>query len=415
MNKASQLKEPINEIISSSSIIGLPNLFKTKRTLFKLIWSISLVISACVCIYYQANLIIDYLDYEVVTTISQMYEPNMQFPTVTICNEKNASFQFRPVRLNLNFNDYVSEWQNHIEPFNDLFYGNCYKFNSGYDYFKNRIEIKHLQATSRIYGFILELNVENYFDSNSIIIFIQNNTIKPSSLFEKEKFLNLGATHFISLKKIVNTKLGEPYNKCLKDVTQFDGNKTLIDYIMNYRSSQYTQIECIRYCENLKYIEFNQCNCSLSSFDDILYQKCFDKLRNTFTGNCTKKFKQNFNNNDPYQLCADYCPLECDSIEFDMNINTKFHPQSGTISDPERKEQFKSYDNYESMARSLITIRIFFDELKYTFVRQQEKFKIFDLISNIGGLFGLFLGMGLLSFIEIIEVFYEILIVFRKK
>jgi len=34
----------------------------------------------------------------------------------------------------------------------------------------------------------------------------------------------------------------------------------------------------------------------------------------------------------------------------------------------------------------------------------------FDLVSNIGNVFGLFLGMGLLSFIEIIEIMIEFFI-----
>jgi hypothetical protein len=37
------------------------------------------------------------------------------------------------------------------------------------------------------------------------------------------------------------------------------------------------------------------------------------------------------------------------------------------------------------------------------------------LISNIGGILGLFLGISFLSFVEIFEIFYEILIILISK
>jgi len=40
---------------------------------------------------------------------------------------------------------------------------------------------------------------------------------------------------------------------------------------------------------------------------------------------------------------------------------------------------------------------------------------IFDLISNIGGNFGLFIGISFLSFAELIELFVEIIIILGKK
>ena len=45
----------------------------------------------------------------------------------------------------------------------------------------------------------------------------------------------------------------------------------------------------------------------------------------------------------------------------------------------------------------------------YTYISQQSKMRVFDLFSNVGGLFGLFLGMGLLNLVEIIEIFSEVI------
>lgn len=48
-------------------------------------------------------------------------------------------------------------------------------------------------------------------------------------------------------------------------------------------------------------------------------------------------------------------------------------------------------------------------------IRQEIKTTIIDLISNIGGLLGLFLGMSFLSFFEFLELFAQIIwILFHK-
>ena len=53
-------------------------------------------------------------------------------------------------------------------------------------------------------------------------------------------------------------------------------------------------------------------------------------------------------------------------------------------------------------------IRIYYEELKYTLISQQSKIELFGLISNIGGTLGLFLGFSFVSFLEIFEIFAEL-------
>ena len=70
---------------------------------------------------------------------------------------------------------------------------------------------------------------------------------------------------------------------------------------------------------------------------------------------------------------------------------------------------------YENVSKSLASIYVYYDDLEYVLITQKPKMQTFDLVSNIGGLFGLFLGMSLLSFIELFEILIEsILIIFNK-
>ncbi len=48
-------------------------------------------------------------------------------------------------------------------------------------------------------------------------------------------------------------------------------------------------------------------------------------------------------------------------------------------------------------------------------IDQIPKMNSFDFISNLGGNFGLFIGISFLSFAEFIELFIEIILIFFKR
>jgi hypothetical protein len=56
---------------------------------------------------------------------------------------------------------------------------------------------------------------------------------------------------------------------------------------------------------------------------------------------------------------------------------------------------------------NLTTIQVYYRNLKYTFITQQAKMHVFDIISNIGGTLGLFVGMSFVTLFEATEIFIE--------
>jgi hypothetical protein len=62
-----------------------------------------------------------------------------------------------------------------------------------------------------------------------------------------------------------------------------------------------------------------------------------------------------------------------------------------------------------------IYIRIYYDDLKYTWINQQPKIELFGLISNIGGSLSLFVGISFISFLEFFEITFEFIYNFFKK
>ena len=51
-----------------------------------------------------------------------------------------------------------------------------------------------------------------------------------------------------------------------------------------------------------------------------------------------------------------------------------------------------------------LSLRIYFEESTETIISEDTKYKIADLVANLGGTIGLFTGFSFLSLIELIEI-----------
>ena len=73
-----------------SSIYGKLHDFDRDATLkhfpLKLIWLITFVVAIALAIYYNIKTIIQYQKYQVTTEIREIYQENLDFPVITICN-----------------------------------------------------------------------------------------------------------------------------------------------------------------------------------------------------------------------------------------------------------------------------------------------------------------------------------------
>ena len=77
---------------------------------------------------------------------------------------------------------------------------------------------------------------------------------------------------------------------------------------------------------------------------------------------------------------------------------------------------FSNFETYEDVQKSYYSMAIFYKDMKYTLISEDENYVLADLVSNIGGILGVFIGISFLSFIEIFEILFEILsIIFFKK
>ena len=222
----------------------------------------------------------------------------------------------------------------------------------------------------------------------NLAVWIHNQTSPPE--FEKQNNYN-GDMLWVSnsfetqlvIEREFQSKLEEPYGSCLKNASQFKLNKTLVKHFEAEKEA-YNYVNCLEHCFDLSFIEKNNCNCSKATTGNV-WEKCYHSNENSDDKGCTFQAKLNFYKSNYYEYCANYCPLECDTIKYVVNVNS--------VSIPPPDEAI---------------IVAYYRSLKYAVSNQQPKEQIIDFVTDVGGLLGLFIGISFMSFVEIVHFFSEI-------
>jgi len=85
-------------------------------------------------------------------------------------------------------------------------------------------------------------------------------------------------------------------------------------------------------------------------------------------------------------------------------------PTNGQLKNIPNESDLAKFETLENIANHYIRLYVYYKDLKYTLISENAKTEPFNFVSNIGGILGLFLGISFLSFIEILEVIYEIIL-----
>ena len=392
---ASRLKQKLTALSQESTAYGVPKLvYKNKSYFLRFYWLFFIAVGSSLSAWYIYDTVTGYLSYQVVTRIESIYEQPMRFPTVSFCPHKtnffeNTSFNSIFTKCNFRLETLMPELEKHFEEFYTQDYGKCFRFNSGKNMAGKSIPILNSTVGGRDDSLYMWLN-----QNTGLVIWIHEPNLPPNI----ERFHNLNnglyassgfGTQFI-LHKIEEKRLGIPYHNCYEDVSTFPLNKTLIKFIQS-KNETYSQVNCFKLCFEIDYISNNYCNCQNTSLGNV-WQDCFVKLEKQDLSGCTHMKKIKFYRSSVIDKCQEYCPLECSTVSYAITYNLMNYLPSTTP-----------------------TVIVYFDNLRYTSITQEPKMKDFDLISNIGGIFSLFIGLGFVTFFEIGELVIESLFVLIKE
>ena len=123
---------------------------------------------------------------------------------------------------------------------------------------------------------------------------------------------------------------------------------------------------------------------------------------------------------DKISDCKKDCPLECESVKYDLQVTSLIFPSEQMYNSMNRSEYLLKESEREitfGMSSDVyLYLNVFYPYLEYTLLIESPKTLPVDLFASIGGSLGLFIGLSIFSFFEILEVFFlAFYIVFFKK
>ena len=384
-SKLEQCRAVAVRVCASSKLHGLTNIVVTQNVAVKLMWSMLLLISTGGCIYFLTKVSFDYMNYEVITKIHSISQNPMLFPAFVICNLYNPNNTIDKMLFSCAFDKnevcgpsdfeviYVYDQVN----FEML---KCFRFNSGWNVLNQSVPLREASTSGYLHGLHMKLYLPN---QNEFITYaLIHNHVRPiyNELFH---IIDGGHTTDIILDKTVETKLHRETNLCKSNHEWEPADRS------------YRRINCYENCLFARAIL--RCNCSYS-------RKCETEK------DCIKNVFESSNN---MEECGSVCPKECTTTTFKMNVQSiRYNPAEEKLNkDRERIARINDIGNVSSneLKLKILSIFIFYEELKYTEIEQILKMPIGDYISLLGGTIGLFLGMSLLSCLEFAEYLLEII------
>jgi hypothetical protein len=259
----------------------------------------------------------------------------------------------------------------------DFYYGNCIRFNSK----GNRSVNKNGKLSSlQLILFIGETKPVELSLETGIHIHI-NNQSERTSLYRGID-ASPGKITNIALNKVITKKLASPYSECIDDQKKLESSIFYRKLVA--AKNTYKQTDCFELC--FSYNVFNECKCYEGS--TVSYFSIGKQCKTLEDLSCLTNYYTKFYSNEIKKMCN--CPLECNTVAYSITSSfskfpSKYYLNNVILKDPRLSEMFGNKTvTEENIRESFVSIRIYFDELKYTLVNELEKFDVGDLISNIG-------------------------------
>jgi len=107
--------------------------------------------------------------------------------------------------------------------------------------------------------------------------------------------------------------------------------------------------------------------------DYEIFKKCY-KINSTIDSFSKRidKFLTSFNTNIINECQSNYCPLECDSFEYDIGLHQQSILTSGKISifynDSINTGFTNDFKKYENVSKTFFSINVYYEDLKYTLI-----------------------------------------------
>ena len=213
----------------------------------------------------------------------------------------------------------------------------------------------------------------------------------------------------ISVKRIYTQKYPSPYSDCI-DLKSYSSD--LYDFIVGANLT-YRQQDCFKLCIQRDIIV--SCGCYSLEYPKLTIIQTSNATNSTRACltlseyDCLDDKKKNFN----VQECRERsCPLECDSVTFDLSLSSLINPHLKEFNSFSPQE-IAAYQKviganltYEGFRTTWINVKVYFSTLQYTEISESPKVSIIDLFTQIGGSLGMFVSFSIFTLFELFEMFF---------
>ena len=282
------------------------------------------------------------------------------------------------------------------------------KFNSGYDQAGNKVAVKQVNEAGSDRGLSIELFLGDDVTQSQFVlnsgarVVIHNQSITPIIISEGVDIATGFQTN-IGVRRSFLYKLDQPYSACIKNAHSADGyNSVYFKAIFSQLNmTTYRQKACVRLC--LQAYVRAQCGCLDGSLPNLLDQagQVCDRIAEL---NCVSQSRVLFF--EQGQSCGQ-CPLECDSEHFQLGLSNSRYPtryyQSYLTARTNILKRLPAGFSAE-ITKTTVLFTVFYEDLTTTYISETPAVTSISLLGNIGGNLGLFVGVSLLTFVEIIEI-----------
>ena len=298
-----------------------------------------------------------------------------------------------------------------------------------------KTQLKNVYLSGLMNSFELELFIgsaglnDNLFSKeNGFLIFVNNATF--DSIDSEGIQISPGHSTRIMINKFRIKKQPKPYSQCTENLKNADSYGSIYyKKAMNINERNYHYQDCIYICFQ-KYLG-DLCGCQSSYFNEVFYSEmrlCSISLSN-MTNNvddykCYQKAWSKFSDGSSRQMINCDCPLGCEETGYTYSVSSAEFPTKNyaqyLLNHNIIKKRFlnvnKSLIVFDDLKQSIARVQIFYNELIETLIEESPKMSAADLVSNIGGTFGLFLGLSFASLIELFEIGFVLMsIVYKSK
>jgi hypothetical protein len=443
-----------------------PKIFQTKNIYAKLTWSLLFLIFSCLTFWFVVKGILDFLEYDVVTKIRVISQQSITFPTITICDSSlfttkeseqllehakllDEKFYENDGKKHSDFDLILNQMENLVDfvysqaptlndqakmslgfPFETLNqrclfdlagcskfewifsykWGNCYQFNV--DQFKKTTFAGQKFGLELYLGPLKNANKFSTSISSGLRVFIHDGSfLAPSA---KEILIEMGKQTNIEIRKTLTSKAPSPHSQC-QDLNDFESNS--FNYV-KYINTTYRQRDCKDFCMQEFIIE--KCDCFFTLLPVLLVNNNNNKAKmpclNKTQFNCVDSYFLNVQSRTKAtEKCELECPLECDTITYDWSMSTLDYPSTNLFNTIRNNSKFYSNYSFTEYKESHLVLNVYYPSVEQLEIIEIPKTSFAELLANLGGVLGIFLGFSIFSVVEFFELIFYVFNLYFKR